>query len=76
MKEGIEIVAVNGKQIDATYSGSVLSHWAHQPAGTSVKLTLANGSIQQLTLEDLPKPSEELDQNRHGSIWRWRPQVP
>ena len=51
-KEGAEILAVNGKQIDAGYSGSELSHWAHQAPGTIVNLTLADGSVQQLTLQD------------------------
>jgi hypothetical protein len=52
LKEGAEILAVNGKQIDAGYSGSNLSQWAHQAPGTKVELTLADGSIQQLTLQD------------------------
>lgn len=52
IKEGAEILAVNGKRIDAGYSGSAMSKWAHQPAGTTVKLTLADGSVQQLTLQD------------------------
>jgi len=52
LKEGAEILAVNGKLIDAGYSGSDLSQWAHQAPGTMVKLTLADGSIQQLTLQD------------------------
>ena len=52
LKEGAEILAINGKQIDAGYSGSTLSQWAHQAPGTIVELTLADGSIQQLTLQD------------------------
>lgn len=52
IKERAEILAVDGKQIDAGYSGSALSQWAHQAAGTMVKLTLADGSIQTLTLQD------------------------
>ncbi|HTD75878.1 MAG TPA: aspartyl protease family protein [Steroidobacteraceae bacterium] len=52
LKEGAEILAVDGKQIDAGYSGSDLSRWTHHAPGTVVKLTLADGSIQQLTLQD------------------------
>jgi hypothetical protein len=52
LKEGAEIVAVDGKQIDADYSGSALSQWTHQAPGTVVKLTLADGSIQQISLQD------------------------
>jgi C-terminal processing protease CtpA/Prc len=52
LKEGAEIVAVDGKQVDAGYSGSDLSRWPHQAPGTVVKLTLADGSIQPLTLQD------------------------
>jgi hypothetical protein len=52
LKDGAEILAVDGKQIDTGYSGSELSQWAHQAPGTIVKLTLADGSIQQLTLQD------------------------
>jgi hypothetical protein len=52
IKEGAEILAVNGKRIEAGYSGSRLSKWAHQPPGTLVKLTLADGSVRQLTLQD------------------------
>jgi C-terminal processing protease CtpA/Prc len=52
LKEGAEILTVNGKPIDASYSGSDVSQWAHQPSGTLVKLTLADESIQQLTLQD------------------------
>jgi hypothetical protein len=51
-KEGAEILAINGKPIDAGYSGSDLSQWAHQAPGTAVKLTLADGSTQQLILQD------------------------
>jgi C-terminal processing protease CtpA/Prc len=52
LKEGAEILAINGKPIDAGYSGSALSQWAHQAPGTTVELTLSDGSTQQLTLQD------------------------
>ena len=52
IKEGAEIVAVNEVRIDAGYGRSELSQWAHQPQGTQVMLTFADGSTQQLTLRD------------------------
>ena len=52
IKQGAEIVSVNEVRIDAGYGRSDLSQWAHQPAGTVVKLTFADGSTQQLTLRD------------------------
>jgi hypothetical protein len=51
-KQGTEVIAIDGHRIDATYSGSALSHWPEQPAGTVVTLALADGSTRQLTLAD------------------------
>jgi predicted metalloprotease with PDZ domain len=51
-KEGAEVIAIDGHRIDAKYSGSALSHWTEQPAGTVVSLTLSDGSTRQLTLAD------------------------
>jgi hypothetical protein len=51
-QEGAEIVAVDGRKIDASYSGSPLSQWSQQRSGTVVILTLADGSTRQLTLAD------------------------
>lgn len=52
LNEGAEILTINGKPIDVGYSGSDLSQWAHQAPGTTVTLTLADGSTQQLILQD------------------------
>jgi gag-polyprotein putative aspartyl protease len=51
-KEGAEIIAIDGHKIDAKFSGSALSHWSEQPAGTVVTLTLADGATRQLILAD------------------------
>jgi predicted metalloprotease with PDZ domain len=51
-KEGAEIIAIDGHKIDAKFSGSALSHWSEQPAGTVVTLTLADGTTRQLILAD------------------------
>jgi hypothetical protein len=51
-KEGEEIIAIDGKKIDAKFSGSELSHWREAAPGTVVALTLADGSVRQLTLAD------------------------
>jgi predicted metalloprotease with PDZ domain len=51
-KEGAEIIAIDGHKVDALFSGSALSRWSEQPAGTDVALTLADGSIRHLTLAD------------------------
>jgi gag-polyprotein putative aspartyl protease len=51
-KKGTEVIAIDGHKIDTTFSGSALSRWAEQPAGTVVALTLADGSTRQLILED------------------------
>lgn len=51
-KTGDEVVAINGQAIDATYSGSALSHWAEQAAGTVVTLSKADHSKNRLTLAD------------------------
>jgi S1-C subfamily serine protease len=52
IKEGSEIVAVNGEDIDGAFAGSTKSQWAHHPPGMVVELTLADGSVYSLTLED------------------------
>jgi len=51
-KEGMEIVAIDGRKIDASYRKSDLSHWAAQPAGTRVSLQLADKSTKDLVLAD------------------------
>jgi gag-polyprotein putative aspartyl protease len=51
-KKGTEVIAIDGHKIDATFSGSALSRWAEQPAGTAVALTLADGTTRQLILAD------------------------
>jgi predicted aspartyl protease len=51
-KEGEEIVAVDGVRIDAGYVNHARSFWGSGPAGTTVRLTMADGSVRQLTLED------------------------
>jgi hypothetical protein len=51
-KEGTEIVAVDGNKVSASYNGSPLSRWTTGRPGTTVTLTLADGSTRQLTLAD------------------------
>ncbi len=51
-KEGMEITAIDGHKIDAGYRNSATSHWATQPAGTRVSLTLADGSTKDIVLAD------------------------
>jgi hypothetical protein len=51
-KEGEEIVAIDGLPIDAGYLSSPRSFWGSGPAGTTVRLTMADGSVRTLTLED------------------------
>jgi hypothetical protein len=51
-REGTEVVTINGHKIDANYRNSTLSRWATQPAGTHVRLTLADGSTKDLILAD------------------------
>ena len=51
-KQDEEIIAIDGQKVDAKFSGSALSRWSEQPAGTDVALTLADGSIRHLTLAD------------------------
>jgi hypothetical protein len=56
-KQGAEIVAVkildrNGNKNGASYPPSPLSFWATKQPGTIVVLTLADGSIRQITLAD------------------------
>ena len=50
--KGAEVIAIDGHKIDAKYSGSPLARWSERPPGTVVALTLADGSIRQLTLAD------------------------
>ena len=51
-KKDTEVIAIDGHKIDATFSGSALARWAERPPGTVVALTLADGTIRQLTLAD------------------------
>ena len=51
-KEGMEIVAIDGQKIDASYRKSAISHWATQPAGTRVSLKLADDSTKDVVLAD------------------------
>ena len=51
-KEGTEIVTIDGHKIDANYRNFPWSHWATQPAGTHVRLTLPDGSTKDLILAD------------------------
>jgi hypothetical protein len=51
-KEGEAIVAVDGVPINADYMTHPRSFWSSEPAGTTIRLTLADGSVRSLTLED------------------------
>jgi hypothetical protein len=51
-KEGEEIVAVDGVRVDPDYVAGSRSFWASGPAGTTVRLTMVDGSTRALTLED------------------------
>ncbi len=51
-KEGDTIVAIDGKPIDASFASSQLSLWARRPAGSTVTLTMADGTRRRLTLAD------------------------
>jgi hypothetical protein len=51
-KAGEIITAVNGHPIGDDYNGSALSHWNEGTAGTTVTLTLSDGSTRTVTLRD------------------------
>jgi hypothetical protein len=51
-KVGDTIVAIDGRKIGPEFPSSRLSLWATRPAGTVVKLTMADGSTRNLTLGD------------------------
>ena len=51
-KEGDVIVAIDGKRIGPEFASSQLSLWARRPAGSTVSLTMADGSVRKLTLAD------------------------
>jgi Aspartyl protease len=51
-KKDSEVIAIDGHKIDAKFTGSPLARWSERPPGTVVALTLADGSIRQLTLAD------------------------
>jgi hypothetical protein len=51
-QKGAEVIAIDGHKIDAKFSGSPLSRWSEQSPGTTVALTLADGSIRRLTLAE------------------------
>ncbi len=51
-KEGMEIKAIDGHGIDASYRTSPLSHWATQAAGTHVALTMTDDSTREIILAD------------------------
>jgi hypothetical protein len=51
-KEGDTIVAIDGQPIGPTFASSQLSLWAWRAAGTTVELTLADGTKRKLTLAD------------------------
>lgn len=52
LKEGDRIVSVGTIKVDADFGKSVVSDWARGPAGTTVKLGLADGRSIDLTLAD------------------------
>lgn len=49
---GERIVAVDGRRVDAAWSGGRQSGWARQRAGSRVRLTLATGAERDLVLAD------------------------
>jgi len=49
---GEEFTAVDGQRVDAGYRASPLAQWTHRPAGTMVRLTMADGSERALILAD------------------------
>ena len=51
-REGDAIVAIDGARVGPTFASSQLSLWAWRPAGTTVQLTMADGSVRKLTLAD------------------------
>lgn len=51
-KESDEIIAIDGTKIGPNFRSTELSHWAQQPAGTTVTLQLANSSVRKITLAD------------------------
>jgi C-terminal processing protease CtpA/Prc len=51
-KEGDAIVQVDDVAINADYMTHPRSFWNSEPAGTTVHLTLADGTARRLTLED------------------------
>ena len=51
-KAGDEIVAVNGEAVSPAFLTSPRARWTSEPAGTTVELTLTDGSRRRLTLKD------------------------
>lgn len=51
-KEGDVIAAIDGRTIGPEFASSQLSLWAWRPAGTTVELTMADGSTRELILAD------------------------
>jgi predicted metalloprotease with PDZ domain len=51
-KNGDTIVAIDGHPIDSGFASSQLSLWGWRAAGTTVTLTMADGSTRKLTLAD------------------------
>lgn len=49
---GDRIAAVNGHPVDANYTHGELWRWRFAPATTVVKLTMATGTVRDLTLSD------------------------
>lgn len=50
--EGDAIIAIDGHKIGPGFPSSQLSLWAMRPAGTTVTLTMADGTQRKLTLAD------------------------
>jgi len=49
---GEQVIAVNGRAIDASYTRGLLWQWRYGPAGSRVTLKLADGTTRMLNLAD------------------------
>jgi len=52
LKSGDEITAIDGEPIDSNFYSGKLASWNRGPAGSTIRLTLANGVVVPLTLKD------------------------